>query len=106
MEIKLGYHAHMINFSFTLSNPFYVLKRYKNIWVRNWRVAKHTNFELELYKGYELLGFSLSLSAKRNHAGIFISVDLLGYTVSLDLHDTRHWDVDTKTWHTQNTTGE
>jgi len=57
------------------------------------RLFWHKAWELEhSYMSTMLIDIDVSLTARRDHAGLNITVGLLGYGVHFSLYDTRHWN--------------
>ena len=83
----------MIVFNFCLSNPF--SNRWANIWNRAFELPiKHKFIELEAYKDATIVSFMLRLTTRTDHAGLMIDLGLLGYSVSFQYYDSRHWNDD------------
>jgi len=61
-----------------------------------------TNKYIELECGYisEWNWFEAVIEAtrKRDHAGVLVRFELLGFFISFDLYDNRHWDYDNDKW--------
>ena len=82
----------MINFNFGLRNPF--SDRWDNIFNRSWVFAKHKAAEFEVYCDTTVVSMSFRWTMRQDHAGMCLELGLLGYTVSLQYYDTRHWNED------------
>ena len=81
----------MISFSFNLSNPF--SSRWENIFNRSVVFDKyHKAAEFEIYRDNTIISLMFRWSARQSHAGILLDIGLLGYTVSAQYYDTRHWN--------------
>jgi len=92
----------MISLNLTILNPWSA-GHFDNLWNRSWLPFKHKAIELEFLK-YEhiILDFQFKFSAKCAHAGLQFEIGILGYCVSFNFYDTRHWDYTTNTWEIQN----
>jgi hypothetical protein len=88
----------MIHLSFALANPFSAPNRFKNLYNNVWFVTENKNLEVEFYRSTSIISFSFNLSAMRDHAGLTIDFDLIGYGCQLSLQDKRHWDYDSNDW--------
>ena len=86
----------MIHIIFGLSNPWG--NPFDNLWNRSGRLTKNTGWELELLKGRRLIGFEFVYTMRQSHAGLTIELALLGYSISFQIYDTRHWDYTANTW--------
>jgi hypothetical protein len=84
----------MINFSFSISNPFFPSDRWKTLFykdgVRGWKT-----WEIQVVKTISVIGFSFSWATRTDHAGVSLSLSVLGYEILLSLVDRRHWDDET-----------
>ena len=86
----------MIHVSFGLSNPWGT--PFDNLWNQFGRLTKNKSWELELLKGREIIGFEFSYTMRQSHAGLSLELALLGYSISFQIYDTRHWDYTANTW--------
>lgn len=82
----------MIVFNFCLSNPF--SNRWENLKSRAFRLSEHKCIELEVYKDATIVSCMFRLTTRTDHAGLMIDLGLLGYSVSFQYYDTRHWNED------------
>lgn len=81
----------MINFSFTLINPWG--KRWKNVWNRSYKTPFKNKFiELELLKDTTIVSFMFRLATRQSHGGLSIELGLLGYSFNFNFYDNRHWN--------------
>jgi hypothetical protein len=89
----------MIRLYFHIKNPW-SKENFKNLF--NWSkpVSKNKVIEIELTRySYDLVSFSLNTNTSgEDHAGPEILISLLGYTASIKIYDTRHWDYENKKW--------
>jgi hypothetical protein len=89
----------MIDLSLHISNPWYT-ENFKNIF--NWSkiVWAHKVVEFEILRySHDLLAVAIGLAmAGRDHAGPRIDIALFGYSVSLKMYDTRHWNYENNQW--------
>lgn len=79
----------MISFSFELRNPFGT--RWANIFNRG-KVFNTKSVEFEIYRDTTIISFSFNWTTRQDHAGVNLELGLLGYTMSLQCYDTRHWN--------------
>ena len=86
----------MIHVSFGLSNPWGT--PFDNLWNQFGRLTKNKSWELELLKGRQIIGFEFSYTMRQSHAGLSLELALLGYSISFQIYDTRHWDYTANTW--------
>jgi hypothetical protein len=86
----------MINFSFSIKNPF--SDRWKTIYNKYGLFSNHKAWELNVYKTHQLVDVDFGLSFKGDHAGLRLMLGLIGYSVEFHFYDTRHWDYKTDTW--------
>ena len=45
-----------------------------------------------------LLAFLFKFNIKGDHAGIYFSIGLFGFTLMVEFYDRRHWDYKTNCW--------
>ena len=80
----------MINFSFTLINPWG--KRWSNVWSRVYKTPFENKFlELEVLKDTTIVSFMCRLATRQSHGGLSVELGLLGYSFSVNFYDNRHW---------------
>ncbi len=90
----------MISLSLTIRNAFTPKSNFKNLFCWSKRVTKHKTIEVEVCR-YNYFWLTLTVGIEFNggdHAGPELEIGLFGYSVSLKLYDTRHWDYETQTW--------
>lgn len=81
----------MIYFGFNITNPW--SRRFENVWNNVYEVFSHSKYiELDVYKDNTIVSFSFRLTTRQDHAGLMIDAGLLGYTVSFQYYDIRHWN--------------
>lgn len=89
----------MIEFNFGISHPFDV--DFKSIWCKSQGTPFKNKFaELEIHNTTTLVGFGFRWSIAQDHAGVHIQISLLGYCLSFNFYDNRHWDQETNCWKT------
>ena len=86
----------MIYISIGLSNPWG--NPFSNLWNQSGCLTKNKSWELELLKGRQLVGFEFGYTMRQSHAGLNLEVALLGYSISFQIYDNRHWDHTTNNW--------
>jgi hypothetical protein len=50
------------------------------------------------FYGNSLLDIDFHIAIKEDHAGISLTLGILGYGVHLHIYDCRHWDYTNKVW--------
>jgi hypothetical protein len=86
----------MIHISFGLSNPWG--KPFDNLWNRSGLITNHKAWEAELLQTRTLVGFEFNYTRRQSHAGLTVELALLGYSASIMIYDTRHWNPETGAW--------
>jgi hypothetical protein len=86
----------MIHISVGLSNPWG--NTFDNLWNRSGKLTKNKSWELELLKVRRLIGIELGYTIRQSHAGLNIELALVGYSISFQIYDTRHWDYTANIW--------
>lgn len=83
----------MIYFGFNITNPW--SKRWSNVWNKVITTSNPSKcIELELYKDNTIVSVMFRWAIRQSHAGVTIDVGLLGYSVSFQYYDIRHWNDD------------
>jgi hypothetical protein len=78
-----------------LKNPFDPWDYFKNLGSKSGDVGLYTAWELEhTYYSPMLFDIDIRWSRRTDHAGLEITVGILGYGISFRIYDTRHWDYD------------
>lgn len=81
----------MIYLGFNITNPW--SKRWENIWNKVYDTPHPSKYvELEVFKDNAVVSFSFKLTTRQDHAGLNVEVGLLGYSISFQLYDIRHWN--------------
>jgi hypothetical protein len=95
----------MIDFSIRLRNPF-PCQPFRNLWNGVWRLSTHKFFELQFSRyAFNWVELSVDLNWRQtDHAGPWITVNLVGWTVDLRIVDNRHWNDETNAWETYEST--
>jgi hypothetical protein len=88
----------MINLKCNLRNPWWKDEFLPQI--SHWGVAPWPNmcWELEVHKTSDIIDLDLAITWRQSHAGVYLSLGLLGHAVSFSVYDCRHWDSDLGTW--------
>lgn len=88
----------MINFQFNVRVPG--SDRFENIKCCHGILpfSQHKFWELQIYKGSDIVDFCIRATAKQDHAGLNIGIGLLGFNVEFQIYDNRHWDKNTNDW--------
>ena len=83
----------IINFRFELSNMFDRWEFFKPLGCIGGLLFGYKAWELEhSYMSTMLIDMDISLTTRRDHAGLNVTIGILGYGVHLAIYDTRHWD--------------
>lgn len=81
----------MITLNFHITNPWST--RWSTIFAKSGLVAEHKAWEFNGYRTHHIVDINFSWSSIGDHAGVFIMLGLLGYSLELSLYDTRHEDM-------------
>jgi hypothetical protein len=88
----------MISINFNLSNPW--SKRWDNVWCRAYNTpVKNKYIELEVAKDTSIICFSCRFNIRTDHGGLYMDLGLLGYSVSFNWYDGRHWNRESGTYY-------
>jgi hypothetical protein len=83
----------IVNLRFELSNPFDRWDYFNNLGCISGRLTKYKAWELEhTFCSTVLIDVDMRWTRKMDHAGLDITVGLLGYGISFRIYDTRHWN--------------
>jgi hypothetical protein len=89
----------IINLRFELTNPFDRWEFFKPLGSISGMLFWHKAWELEhSYMSTMLADLDISLTTGRDHAGLNITIGLLGYGIHFSIYDTRHWNYDLNRW--------
>lgn len=86
----------MINFSFNIRNPF--SDRWECLANPSWVISRHKAIELQFDRCTDIVGLCIRLTTRQDHAGMYVSISLLGYDAIMHFYDIRHWDHETNSW--------
>lgn len=87
----------MINFSIAISNPWSNCE-FDVVYSTVKPLSTYKFLELEVFKHPVVLEVGMGINFRRDHASIGIELGLLGYTLSVSIVDSRHWDRANDTW--------
>lgn len=89
----------IINLRFELTNLFDRWEFFKPLGSVSGLLFWHKAWELEhYYMSTMLVDLDISLTTRRDHAGLNITIGLLGYGIHFSIYDTRHWNYDLNQW--------
>lgn len=86
----------MINFNFSLKNPFGDTWRF--LLSKNGRLGKNKAWEANIYSTSYVFNINFQLSFRGDHAGLYIGGGLFGIEGEFNCYDTRHWDYENDCW--------
>jgi hypothetical protein len=90
----------MFYFKFNINTPW--KDKWYSIWAKDFgHLSKNKCFEMQFMKDYYIIGIELDFEhifKRSDHAGPRIDISLLGYTLSAQIYDRRHWDHDNNCW--------
>jgi hypothetical protein len=84
----------------TVGNFFSRKNVFKNYFCLNRQLTTNKFLEFEAIKSSQTL-FEVEADLRitgKDHAGVFISIYILGYGVGFRIYDHRHWDYENNTW--------
>jgi hypothetical protein len=86
----------MIYFSFAIQNPW--SNKFKNLFCKSGKLTKNKSWEIQCYESEVLVRFSMDINFRKDHGGIDMELGFLGYTISAQIYDNRHWDHEKVKW--------
>lgn len=87
----------MINFQVSISNPWSTGFDNIKCWYGK-TFVKHKYWECEILKTNDIVFMQFSITHRRDHAGVRFEVGLVGYNLSVNIYDNRHWNEKNGTW--------
>jgi hypothetical protein len=89
----------MISFTLFVNNPL-SKESFANLFSKSGALYGNKFWEFEILKlGGMLLDLTLAFHPRgRDHGGLKLEVGLLGFELSLNIYDSRHWDEDANKW--------
>lgn len=89
----------IINLRFELTNLFDRWEFFKPLGSVSGMLFWHKVWELEhSYMSTMLVDIDISLTTRRDHSGLNITLGLLGYGIHFSIYDTRHWNYNLNQW--------
>ena len=87
----------MLAIQFNIRNPW--CARFDNIksWSGN-TPLKNKFWELEILKTTDVFTVMVRWTHRQDHAGVSFELGVLGYSISFQFYDNRHWDYETGSW--------
>jgi hypothetical protein len=92
----VGAIKQMINFKFSITNPFSV--RWANIYNTGGYLTDNKSWEIQVMKSNDIVDVSIHFTMHNDHAGLIVEVGLLGYSIMINIYDNRHWNYENKGW--------
>jgi hypothetical protein len=83
----------MINFNFSLNNPFST--RFDIVKSSSAQVTNNKSIEVSLYESNVIFGLELYINTMRDHAGVTCRIGFAGFCAEMVFYDNRHWDSNT-----------
>jgi hypothetical protein len=91
----------LINFYVGITNPWYT-DNLRSLFCRAGRITKHKAWEFELTSySYDIAKIDMSWTMRTDHAGLKLEFGLLGYMVTFNIYDIRHWDSKANSYESQ-----
>ena len=89
----------IVNLRFELTNPFDRWEFFKPLGCISGLLFWHKAWELEhSYMSTMLVDIDTTITTRRDHAGLDITIGILGYGIHFKIYDTRHWNYDLNQW--------
>ncbi len=88
----------MIGLNLTIINPW-MKENFSKLFNSSLKITKNKVLDFEIIKyTTTLFEVTFNFTTRQDHAGILLSLGLLGFIVQLQLHDIRHWNYLTNNW--------
>lgn len=89
----------MIYFGLSLRNPWHKDGDFDNLYCRSGMITKHKAWEFEVIKSFfNIAEVTFHWKIKTDHAGPSLEIGLFGYSIHVQIYDTRHWNRETNDW--------
>ena len=89
----------IINLTFCLANIFNLHGKFVNLWWWARPISINKVIEVELLHDPKyLVNLAVSYTIRMSHAGFRLEAGLFGYTLELQIYDSRHWDYEKDDW--------
>jgi hypothetical protein len=94
------YQENNMYFNITLRNFCKPRKEFKKYFSFYKKISKYKNIEFEtFYSGDNIFQFELDFSPiAKDHGGLGINLNFLGFEAGLRIYDSRHWDYKNWCW--------
>lgn len=87
----------MIDIHLGLRNPY--SERWHSLFSRTYALPiQHKHLEINLERNSDIIVLNLRITHRQSHAGIFLNLAILGYSVLFNMYDDRHWDYENNCW--------
>ena len=91
--------TNLVNLRFELANPLDRWEYFKPLGCFSGSLPWHKAWELEhSYYSRMILDIEAHWTRNTDHAGLGISIGILGYGVAFRIYDTRHWNYTLDRW--------
>lgn len=85
--------------NFSIRNFFKDTRKYKSYFLFFKKLSKHKNIEIEcITDTWYIFRFEFKIGYKEDHAGVSLSLSLLGTEIYFKFYDCRHWDYKNDCW--------
>lgn len=96
LHFELNANQKMLNLSFNIRNPF--SDRWECLANPSWQISRYKAIELQFDRCSDIVGMTVRLTTRQDHAGVFVSMSLLSYEAMFHFYDSRHWDHETDSY--------
>jgi len=82
----------MINFKFTVTNPY--TDRFECLYINSGKIPiKNKFWEIQIMKTDDIVSIDLQITHRTDHPGLSLDLALFGYSITLQIYDNRHWNI-------------
>lgn len=86
----------MITLQFAVRLPW--TDRWDSLFQRWGKLGRRHAWEFEVSRCNELIGLDCRYTVRQSHAGLLLSLSLLGWEAMFTVYDIRHWDTERNCW--------
>jgi hypothetical protein len=88
----------MFRLSYLIHNPRDAFHEASIIFGVGRRLTQHKSIDFSILKSNSIIGCGVSFTTRRDHAGLDLDLNFLGFDVNVNIYDNRHWDREANDW--------
>lgn len=88
----------MLYFSINITNPWSKIKFHDKLMKTGTFFNDNKQWEFNIYRYPVIMDFTIGFSMRESHAGCWLELALLSYSMEFRIYDKRHWNHTLGTW--------